>query len=139
MFGTAFPLAFVMAYLSTIAGLKIDKFKLINNYRRPQPHGAANIGSWGPLLELINSLSILVNISMLTFTSGTTHTIVEKIFGVDDDDESNQYQDDFWMVYGVMLIFFFFVKMATKALVPPIPRNISETIKRQDFIVKNLF
>ena len=123
MFGTAFPLAFVMAFISMIASLKIDKYKLINSFRRPQPYQAANIGSWGSLLELINNASILVNISVLTFTSGTIQTVVERVFG-EDDEKGEDYLEDFWMIYGISLIFFFFVKMATKALIPPIPRNI---------------
>ena len=44
MFGTAFPLGFVLAYFTMSSSIKIDKFKLLNYMRRPVPKGASDIG-----------------------------------------------------------------------------------------------
>lgn len=81
MFGTAFPLGFVFAYFTMSSSIKIDKFKLINYMRRPSPKGASDIGFWSKILEVVNNLSIIANISILAFTSSSIDTVVHKIFG----------------------------------------------------------
>jgi anoctamin-10/anoctamin-7 len=68
LFVTAFPLAPLMAFLSTYVQIRIDGWKLLQLYRRPEPRIAEDIGSWEDMLQIISVISIMTNIGMVTFT-----------------------------------------------------------------------
>jgi anoctamin-10/anoctamin-7 len=46
MFISAYPLATVLAFVSNYVQLRVDAWKLCQFFRRPEPRGAADIGTW---------------------------------------------------------------------------------------------
>lgn len=111
MFGATFPLGFALAFIISASALKIDRFKFIYTYRRPTPQGAQNIGSWSELLQIMSYVSIFVNITVMTFTSGTVEAVVVQLFGRTDS-ESAGYEDARFTIYSFLIIGMIFVKMA---------------------------
>jgi Calcium-activated chloride channel len=46
MFISALPLAATLAYISQLFEIQFDSWKLLEVYRRPESHGASEIGTW---------------------------------------------------------------------------------------------
>ena len=65
IFGTAFPLAPLLAFLNNLIELKIDKWKVLFLTRRPQPISVSNIGVWKIFLNAMIYASIVSNLSLL--------------------------------------------------------------------------
>ena len=61
LFGVSFPLCYLLAFLTNITEIQVDKFKLIQITRRPMPAGASNIGTWLLILDVITFCSIFSN------------------------------------------------------------------------------
>ena len=70
LFGLAFPLAFMIAFFTNVAEIQVDKLKLVMFSRRPFPQGAANIGNWLIILEVVTFLGIFSNAGLIVYTSG---------------------------------------------------------------------
>lgn len=45
LFAVAFPLSSLLSCLSSLFEIKVDRYKLLNLVRRPQPMGSRNIGT----------------------------------------------------------------------------------------------
>ena len=139
MFGTAFPLGFVLAYFTMSSSIKIDKFKLINYMRRPNPKGASDIGFWANILEIINNLSIIANITILTFTSSSVDTVVHKIFGYTLEQKATQeYQGLKYVLFAVMLLSMFLVKKIIQMQVSDVPRETKQILQRHQRLISKM-
>lgn len=69
LFVVAFPLAPALALLNNFFEIKIDAHKLINATRRPDPRGAQDIGTWGTIIDVMSSISVMTNVALVCFTS----------------------------------------------------------------------
>ena len=69
MFVAAFPLAPLFALLNSIFELRVDAINFVDQFRRPTPTRAQDIGAWYRIMETLVSLSVLVNAFVLSFTS----------------------------------------------------------------------
>jgi hypothetical protein len=72
LFVVAFPLAPVLALLNNYFEIRIDAHKLIRETRRPDPSGAQDIGTWGTIIEIMSSISVISNVALVCFTSVLT-------------------------------------------------------------------
>ena len=68
IFGAAFPLAPLLAFINNLLEMRIDKYKLVYLTRRPVPHSASDIGIWKFFMEVIIYISIVTNAAYLTLT-----------------------------------------------------------------------
>jgi anoctamin-10/anoctamin-7 len=68
LFVTSFPLAPVLALVNNYIEVRVDAFKLLNECRRPEPKGAQDIGSWGVIMGLMSTASVLTNAALTCFT-----------------------------------------------------------------------
>jgi anoctamin-10/anoctamin-7 len=83
LFVTSFPLAPVLALLNNYIEVRVDAYKLLNECRRPEPKGAQDIGSWGVIMGLMSTASVLTNAALTCFTCtrllGPDATLREKM------------------------------------------------------------
>ena len=69
LFGLAFPVSFLLAFVTNVAEIQVDKLKLTKFSRRPFPQGASNIGNWLIILEVITFFGIFCNAGLIVYTS----------------------------------------------------------------------
>lgn len=72
LFVVSFPLAPAMALLNNFFEIRIDAHKLVHATRRPDPRGAQDIGTWGTIIDVMSSISIMTNVALVCFTSKRT-------------------------------------------------------------------
>lgn len=68
MFVCAFPLAVVNAFINNYASLRIDAWKLCQEFRRPEPRSQEDIGTWYIILEIVSGMAVLTNAGLVAFT-----------------------------------------------------------------------
>ena len=91
--------------------------------RRPLPQGAANIGTWYSVLEMSASVSLLTNFALLCWTLPTF----------------DKYEEYRWPFFFVCILTIFTIKIALADLIPDIPNNYQDVLKRHKYVVeKNL-
>ena len=78
MFVSAFPLAPMFALLNSVCELRVDAINFVDQFRRPTPTRAQDIGAWYPIMEALVSISVLVNAFVLAFTSDFIPRLVYK-------------------------------------------------------------
>ena len=69
MFVAAFPLAPLFALLNSFFELRVDAVNFVDQFRRPTPTRAQDIGAWYKIMETLVNISVLVNAFVLAFTS----------------------------------------------------------------------
>ncbi|XP_010540070.1 PREDICTED: anoctamin-like protein At1g73020 [Tarenaya hassleriana] len=65
MFACAFPLAFVIATVNNVMGIRTKALKLLVTLRRPVPRAAATIGAWLNICQFLIVMSICTNSALL--------------------------------------------------------------------------
>ncbi|CAK4144578.1 unnamed protein product [Aphanomyces euteiches] len=78
LFVVSFPLAPFLALLNNYFEIRIDAFKLAKESRRPNPHGAEDIGTWGTILEIMSTISVMTNVAAVIFVSNHTFSGVSQ-------------------------------------------------------------
>ncbi|GLE06180.1 hypothetical protein PINS_up015391 [Pythium insidiosum] len=72
LFVVSFPLAPALALLNNYFEIRIDAHKLVHATRRPDPRGAQDIGTWGTIIEVMSTVSVITNVALVCFTSVRT-------------------------------------------------------------------
>ena len=119
LFSLAFPMAFFLAFINNIVEIQVDKYKLTKFCRRPIPSGAANIGVWQFIFQIISFLGIFTNAGLIAFTSNIIFT--RKI-----------------MFFTIFLLLFLGIKYLAMVFIPDIPNNVSMIKKRHKIIVERV-
>lgn len=123
MFISAYPLATVLAFVSNYVQLRVDAWKLCQFYRRPEPRGAADIGTWYSILEIISVLAVLVNAGLIAFTGTFVSTL--------------SWAARTWVFVGMsggVLI----VKFVVSLVIPDVPREVEIQLERKGYIVSKV-
>jgi anoctamin-10/anoctamin-7 len=68
MFVCAFPLAVINAFVNNYASMRIDAWKLCQEFRRPEPRSQEDIGTWYIILEAVSLIAVLTNSALVAFT-----------------------------------------------------------------------
>ncbi|RHY91348.1 hypothetical protein DYB35_013460 [Aphanomyces astaci] len=61
LFIGAFPATPLLSLVNNVCEIRIDAYRLLNEYRRPTPRQAATAGQWVTVLEVLVTLSIFTN------------------------------------------------------------------------------
>eukprot|EP00164_Ancoracysta_twista_P002959 GFYU01003941.1.p2 GENE.GFYU01003941.1~~GFYU01003941.1.p2 ORF type:complete len:695 (+),score=263.15 GFYU01003941.1:52-2136(+) len=69
LFVVAFPLAPFLALVNNIVEIRADAYKLCNEYQRPFPTGAEDIGTWYYILEIMSTMAVITNCAIFAFTT----------------------------------------------------------------------
>ena len=68
LFVVSFSLAPIFAYLSAIAEIRSDLFKVVNICRRMRPTPAEDIGIWQTIFWILIVISVWTNVGLICFT-----------------------------------------------------------------------
>lgn len=115
LFGIAFPSAYILAFVSNCTSIQVDKFSLVKFKRRPFPQGAATIGNWLVILEIITFFGIFTNAGLIVYTSASI--------------EENKLT-----VFAGLLIIFLILKYLIRFLIPDEPESTSFLNARHQYV-----
>jgi len=125
MFVTAFPLTPLLALLSNIVEVFIDSNKLCKFARRPEPRGAANIGTWYDILTTVSFIAVFTNCAIVCFETVIMHEWFPRAA-----DRAYAFILAEHLILGL--------KFALSYFVPDEPQDITIHLARQDYIVNVL-
>lgn len=132
LFVVALPLTPLLYLINNVAELYLDSYKLCKLTRRPEPRGAANIGTWQSMLKLQGYLAVVSNCALITL-------VANRSVGLQSDTLSPSSKAIFSLVAFILsehlLIAF---KQALSAFVPDVPESILVRQRRQEYIVNAL-
>eukprot|EP00281_Chroomonas_sp_CCMP1168_P022841 CAMPEP_0206223206 /NCGR_PEP_ID=MMETSP0047_2-20121206/6365_1 /ASSEMBLY_ACC=CAM_ASM_000192 /TAXON_ID=195065 /ORGANISM="Chroomonas mesostigmatica_cf, Strain CCMP1168" /LENGTH=707 /DNA_ID=CAMNT_0053646073 /DNA_START=132 /DNA_END=2255 /DNA_ORIENTATION=- len=123
LFAAAFPLTASLALGNNLIEIRTDAFKLLQATQRPPAKKAANIGTWGIILDIITTAAILTNCALVGFTS---HGL---FFYLPDLDPVNRV----WVTVLVEHILLLF-KVILEALLNEPPKEAVEAYERREFL-----
>ncbi len=111
LFSIAFPLTPLISLITNRFEIEVDKYKILNLYKRPIPYRAKNIGSWIITIEFIGYLSIFTNLGLLCFCSNTFYEL------------TNEYR---FLIFALLSAFYFFFKFSLDKFLPDVPNKIRD-------------
>ena len=118
LFGVAFPGGIILATFNNIIILQLERYRLLNEIKRPIPVGANNIGDryifiyeflgiWEHVIQLLTFLAVPSNVGIVTIT-------------LKQMDTQNQFITFIQFVFLLLLI-----KFLIDLLIPDLPQNVS--------------
>jgi len=125
MFVAAFPLTPLLALLSNIVEVYIDSNKLCKFTRRPEPRGAANIGTWYDILTTVSFIAVFTNCAIVCFETVIMHEWLPNA-----SDRAYAFILSEHIILGL--------KFSLAYFVPDEPQDITVHLARQDYIVNVL-
>jgi len=131
LFVVALPITPLLYLLNNIVEMYLDSYKLCKLTRRPEPRGAANIGTWQAMLNLQGYLAVISNCALITLVANSSTGL--RTAAIDD----NQMLPSLiaFIASEHLLIL---LKQAIAAFVPDVPESILVRHRRQEYIVNAL-
>jgi anoctamin-10/anoctamin-7 len=126
LFVVAFPLTPLLAFLNNILEVRVDSVKLLTVTRRPEPRGAANIGTWYDIFTIISYIAIITNIVIVVFQASE----IESWTG-----SAGNAQAWIAIITEHLVIC---MKFAVEYFVPDIPEDVLQHMERQEYLVNVL-
>lgn len=123
LFAISFPLVPLIAWVTNLTEIEVDKFKLLKLYKRPIPYGAKGIGNWMAILELLSYLSVFSNLGLLIFSSNS-------FYGLETSDKL--------LLFTGLVVFYCLCKVFIDKLMPDLPRKVKELKLRLDYVADKL-
>lgn len=68
LFGLAFPLIFIVAYIFNLFEIRVDSTVLLKFTNRTDLNKATGIGIWGEILSLLCTVGIISNLLLMIFS-----------------------------------------------------------------------
>ena len=65
----------MLAIIQNLIVLQVEKYKMLDLFRRPFPSGAKDIGQWFKVLEFTSNVALITNFGVLCFTLPTFHAL----------------------------------------------------------------
>jgi hypothetical protein len=146
LFVVAFPLAPVMAIFNNYFEIRLDAKKLTALCQRPNPLGAATIGTWMDILTVVSFIAVLVNTLIVIFFSslisdwvGEDRAPIAYCFNGYCVYEVNQDNYFPWFYKAAIFVItercIVLVKFIISYAVDDIPRDVQEHIAREAYVV----
>jgi hypothetical protein len=125
LFVVAFPITPLLALLANILETRVDASKLCKLVRRPEPRGAANMGTWFDILGFVSFVAVATNVAIICFETPQ----------FDEWFPSEQSQVFAFLIaeHAILLL-----KFAVAYFVPDEPAEVSTHLLRQEYLVSVL-
>jgi len=123
LFAVAFPLAPALALLSNWFENYIDSKKLCDFFRRPLPKGAADIGMWYSIFNIVSFFSVITYVAIIVFE---THQF-------EDYDTSTQ-----WLIFVFAEHAILLAKGGISYLIPDESNETRTHLDRQQYLANVL-
>ncbi|CAH0369889.1 unnamed protein product [Pelagomonas calceolata] len=128
LFSAAFPLAPLMTCINNLVGLRMDAYKYLCTYRRIQPFGFEDIGTFQSIFELMNYLGIASSFLAIVYRTDVLKNYWPAKWGA----EPSRHQED--VVFMVICSFYFGFMLMLRVLIDDVPFDVELQIKRNDFL-----
>ena len=128
LFSAAFPLAPLMTCINNLVGLRMDGYKYLCTYRRIQPFGFEDIGTFQSIFELMNYLGIASSFLAIVYRTDVLQNYWPAKWGA----EPSRHQED--VVFMVICSFYFGFMLMLRVLIDDVPFDVELQIKRNDFL-----
>jgi len=128
LFASAFPLAPLMAVLNNIVEIRTDAFKFLSSTKRPDYSGAADIGIWFDILEVLGILAVITNCLLIGFSFNA----ISKNFPPDQAA---------YLTLAIIVCMehaILFMKYLVATFVPDVPGEVAREIIFQEFCAEQL-
>eukprot|EP00475_Leptophrys_vorax_P019655 TRINITY_DN26951_c0_g1_i1.p1 TRINITY_DN26951_c0_g1~~TRINITY_DN26951_c0_g1_i1.p1 ORF type:complete len:822 (+),score=220.07 TRINITY_DN26951_c0_g1_i1:213-2468(+) len=122
LFIVVFPLTPLLALLNNYVEVYVDSIKLLRLTRRPRPRGAADIGAWYDVFDMIGALAIITNVALAIFG-----------FEVIQDWTNNNIETQIWVFFAAEHVIFF-LRALIQYVIPDVPYEVTQHLERQDHI-----
>jgi hypothetical protein len=131
LFVVALPITPLLYLFNNIVEMYLDSYKLCKLTRRPEPRGAANIGTWQSMLNLQGYLAVVSNCALITLVANKSTGLRNTTLG------SNSLLPSLiaFIASEHLLII---LKQAIAVFVPDVPESVLVRQRRQDYIVNAL-
>jgi len=130
LFVVAFPLAPFLALFNNYFEIRLDAKKLTGLCQRPNPLGAASIGTWMDILTIVSFIAVLINTLIVIFFSG----LIEGWVGRYSTD--NYYP---WFYKAAIFVItercIVLCKFILSYMVDDVPREVQEHLARESYLV----
>merc|ERR1719329_1916885 len=123
LFSVAFPLAPLLAFVSTYFEIRVDSWVLLQKSRRVVPTGVEDIGTWQSVFETLASVSVISNMGILFLVS---------------ESEINVTWVSRMLLFLVAEHAIFLVQMLFALLVEDVPMSTTAQLERQEFLAGKL-
>jgi len=119
LFVVAFPLAPLLALISNATEVRLDATKMCKFNRRPHPRGAADIGMWYDIMNVVSFMAVITNIAVIVIETAqfTKYTTSER-----------------FLIFLGTEHFLMFLKMGIGFLIPDMPEEIGTHLARQEYL-----
>ena len=129
LFSAAFPGAPFMTCINNLVGLRTDGYKYLCTYRRIQPFGFEDIGTFQAIFELMNYAGVVNSFLAIVYRTDVVDNYWPGKWGANGP---SRHQQD--IVFMVVVVFFFAVTVALRVLIDDMPFDVALQIKRNDFL-----
>jgi anoctamin-10 len=124
LFAMSFSLLPIIAWLTNIIEIQVDKTKLLRLAKRPNPISVSDIGDWLNIFDFLTFLSIFTNVAILTYTYNNYYEF------------SNYEKTTFFMA---LVFFYIMVKIIIAKLIPDVSEKTLQLQKRHNFVIEKMF
>ena len=128
LFSAAFPIAPLLTCLNNLVGLRMDGYKYLCTYRRIQPFGFEDIGTFQSIFELMNYLGIASSFLAIVYRTDVLKNYWPAKWGA----EPSRHQED--VVFMVICSLYFGFMLMLRVLIDDVPFDVELQIKRNDFL-----
>ncbi|RHZ74109.1 hypothetical protein Glove_227g16 [Diversispora epigaea] len=132
LFGPAFPLAALFAWINNTTEIRLDAFKYVSTLQRPVGFQVQDIGMWEKIMGIISFLAVLTNAIIIAFHSNWMKLTFQKFTG-DNDDLLLVVRLAFILVFEHLV---FIIKLIFAYLISDVPKSIRVATEREHYIVK---
>ncbi|CAG8436167.1 9494_t:CDS:10 [Diversispora eburnea] len=132
LFGPAFPLAALFAWINNTSEIRFDAFKYVSTLQRPVGYQVQDIGMWENIMGIISQLAVLTNAIIIAFHSNWMKSTFQKFTG-DNEDLLLIARLTFILVFEHLV---FIIKLIFAYLISDIPKSIRVATEREHYIVK---
>ncbi|GBB95120.1 hypothetical protein RclHR1_02480019 [Rhizophagus clarus] len=130
LFGVAFPLAPLFAWINNLTEVRSDGFKYIKTLQRPVGFQAQDLGMWENIMNIVSFIAVLTNAIIIAFHSVWMENQFKKYTG---DDENRLLVAKLGFVLAFEH-FVFIVKLMFAYMIPDIPGKVRIAIERERYL-----
>lgn len=128
LFSAAFPGAPLMACVNNLFQMRTDGYKYLRTYRRIQPSGVEDIGTYQAIFELMNYAGVVSSFLSIVYRTTVVPNHWPSVWGA----KPSKHQLD--CVFMVACVFFGGVVAVLRLLIDDVPFDVELQIERNDFL-----
>ena len=117
LFAVAFPLSGALAFISLVAEIQVDRYKLLNLVKRPIPLGSKDIGTWKIIFNFNSIASILTNAALICF-------------GLPTFENFPLAKENRYLIFSIFCLIMLSLRVIVSVIIPDIPAKYDIITKR---------